>query len=105
MQLIIILVIIYLIIKYIKKENGEDIEIDENTKSPKSNLKKIFSGILLFIPLFYLYYFIIAMISLLIINVLTNAADGAWGYALILGFSISPILTIITIIKILNKRG
>lgn len=104
MQLIIILVIIYLIIKYIKKENVENRESDENIETPKSNLKKIFSGILLFIPLFYVYYFIIAMISLLIINAITNAADGAWGYGLMLGFAISPILTITTIIKILNKK-
>lgn len=102
MQLIIILVIIYLIIKYIKKENIE-IDNEENTENSKSKLKKIFSGILLFVPLFIMYYFIVAMISMFIITVIT-IADGAWAYALILGFSISPILTVITIMKILNKK-
>lgn len=102
MQLIIILVIIYLIIKYIKKDNIE-IGDEEKSQNSKTNLKKIFYGILLFVPLFIMYYFIVAMISMLIIAVITSA-DGAWAYALIVGFSISPILTVITIMKLLNKK-
>ncbi len=102
MQLIIVLLIIYLIIRYIKREDVKNNE-NENIVNSKSNLKKIFYGILLFVPLFIMYYFIVAMISMLIIAVITRA-DGAWAYALILGLSTSPILTVITIMKILNRK-
>ena len=61
---------------------------------------RLLYSILLFIPLFVAYYFIIAMVSGFILGFL---GEYMHYYGIIIGMALSPLLTIITILKI-NKK-
>ena len=84
-------------------DNGDSIGNNE-IQNQKFDLKKILYGVVLFIPIFIAYYFLIALISTILLFYIAGAESGAWAYAIILGFVSSPILTIITIVKILSKK-
>ena len=69
----------------------------------KRIMKKILYSIILFIPLFIMYYILIAFFSLFPLMLIFGAQSGGWVYGMLLGWILSPILTIITIAKI-NKN-
>ena len=78
-----------------------------NSKNNKENgiLKKIILGIICFIIFSIAYYFAIAMISLVSLSFISrDFSGGLWAVGLILGITLSPILSNITTIKILNKN-
>ena len=107
MQLIIILIIIFLIIQYIKKDTAEikeNEELNKNVEKTKINLKKILKVILLFVLLLYVYYFLIALITGVVLWIFARAVEGIWAYAIILGITISPILTVVTIKKLTKNK-
>ena len=111
MQLIIIIGIILITFALIPSKSNKNMsnnkidDTDNNEiKNKKFDLKKILYGIVLFIPIFMGYYFFIAFISSIPLFYIAGAESGAWALAIILGFVGSPILTIITIIKILSKK-
>ena len=109
MQLIIIIGIILITFVLIlcksnknkSDDNGDSIGNNE-IQNQKFDFKKILYGVVLFIPIFIAYYFLIALISSIPLFYIAGAESGAWAYAIILGFVGSPILTIITIIKVLS---
>ena len=67
-------------------------------------MKKILYSILLFIPLFIMYYILVALISLFPLMLIFGAESAGWVYGILLGWILSPFLTIITIAKLINKK-
>lgn len=109
MQLIIviaIILIIFVLISSMKNNRYEKIDYAENKEieNLKLDFKKSIYAVLLFVPIFIAYYFLIALVVSIILFYITGVESGEWAYAIILGFVGSPILTIITIIKILSKK-
>ena len=92
MDLLFILIVGIGLFKLLKKTK-------ENNDSSK--IKIVLYSILLMIPLFIGYYFLIAIISGFILNFF---GEYMAFYGIILGLAISPLLTIITILKI-NKKS
>ena len=76
-------------------------------KSEKNSVGKRILKILIFLillfPLFMMYYFLIGIILLPIFYKIYGAESGAWALVLIIGMTLSPILTIITSYKIIKK--
>ena len=68
-------------------------------------MKKILFSILLFIPLFMMYYIVIAFVSLIPLGLIFDLNSGAWAYGMVLGWILSPALTIITIMRINKSKG
>lgn len=71
------------------------------------NKEKIGLSIICFYAFFGGYYIIISTVSMGMIFILdkylNSMNDGAWVYSIILGVILSPILSIITTIKLINK--
>jgi len=68
-------------------------------------MKKILYSILLFIPLFIMYYILVALISLFPLMLIFGAESAGWVYGMLLGWILSPALTIITIMRINKSKG
>lgn len=110
MQLIIIIIFILVIFIFLMSKTSEkstSYELNDTTeyKEKKENkiLKMIYS-IVLFIPIFIAYYFIIAFISAIPLFFILGAESGGWVFAMLLGFVLAPIFTIITIVKVIYKK-
>ena len=78
------------------------------TQDNNNTIKNIIMNILTFIMFFSAYYFVIAIISMIPLAIISsssnsNSDSGLWAYSIILGFALSPILSLITTIK-LNKK-
>lgn len=104
MQLIIIIGIILITVVFILNGSNKKNSNNNEIKSKKINFKKILYAILLFIPICMIYYFLIALIPAIPLFFVEGAESGVWAYAIILGLIGSPILTIITIVKIVFKK-
>lgn len=109
MGLIIIIGFILITFAFIlgnKNKSYDETNFTENneTKNQNFNFKKLIFGVVLFVPVFITYYFLIAIITSIPLFYIVGAESGAWAYAIILGFIGSPILTIITIIKMISKN-
>jgi len=99
-----ILIVLFFIVCNLNKNHK--INSSDNIKTGKEgfDVKKLLYGIILFIPIFIAYYFLIAFVSLIPLFYIAGPEGGAWAYAIVLGFAGSLILTIITLIKILSKK-
>lgn len=81
--------------------------VDRKTESKtdsKDPLKKILLGIPMTIALFVVYYIIIGIIGLPVLMGMFGGDSGAWAIALIAGFTIGPILALVTTWKLLSKN-
>ena len=78
------------------------------SKNPNNNIiKKVVINAIKFILFFVMYYFVICFISMIPLVMMSNNSDtdsGLWAYSIILGMGLSPILSLITLIK-LNKNN
>lgn len=70
-----------------------------------SCLYPVIYSIVLFIPIFIVYYFIIAFISAIPLFLILGAESGGWVFAMLLGFVLAPVFTIITIDKVIYKKS
>lgn len=79
------------------------------SKNPNDNniIKNVIMNILTFIVLFIVYYFMIAIISMIPLSMMSSNNDsdsGLWAYSIILGMGLAPILSLITTIKLNQKK-
>lgn len=106
MELIIIIGVILLISSFFKNtiEDKAEIEIEPIKQNDvKNKLKKVLLGILMFIPLFIVYYFGLAIFGMIILNVFVGPENREWVYSMIFAISVSPICAVISILRILNR--
>lgn len=99
-------IILFLVLSKINKTNdgnGDYIGNSENGNQ-KYDLKKTLYCIVLFVPIFIAYYFLIALVLSIPLFYIAGAESGAWAYAMILGLVGSPILTTMTIVKVFLKN-
>lgn len=80
-------------------------------KSRKSNniIKEIIIKIFTFILLFVFYYFVICIITMIPLGMIASnnnsgSDSGLWAYSIILGMGLAPILSLITTIKLKQKK-
>lgn len=102
MSLLIISIVIILIVMLTSKKT-------QNNSKP-NKVKNIFLEIILFIAFLIVYYFIISFIvgiplAYLGRNIGDGSDNGLWAYGLIAGFMLSPICSLITTIKLTNKKN
>ena len=82
------------------------------SKNPNNNnntIKNVIMNILTFILFFVVYYFVIAIISMIPLamissNINSGSDSGLWAYSIILGMGLAPILSLITTIKLNQKK-
>ena len=106
MQLVIIFIFIVIIFMCcISKRNNinKEDELNDIDNHDGKQSRNIFYSILLFIPLFIMYYILVAFISLIPLSLIVDLNSGGWAYGILLGYVLSPVLTIITIAK-MNKN-
>ena len=94
----------FIIININKSKANSAYNENKELENKKFDFKKLIYGVVLFVPIFITYYFLITLIASILLMYNGGAESGAWAYALILGIGGSPILTIITIIKIFSKK-
>ena len=64
----------------------------------------------LFILYFYVYYFLVALVSLIPLSLIDKATNttgtdsGLWAYGIILGFVLAPVLSFLTVTKKNNNK-
>ena len=81
------------------------VQVDKRIKiNHTSKLIKILLGIPMAIASFFGYYIIIGTIGLPILMYMYGADSGAWAIALIAGFTVGPILSLITTWLLLRKN-
>jgi len=83
------------------------VQVDKRIKinhTSKLIIKKILLGIPMAVASFFGYYIIIGIIGLPILMYMYGAESGAWAIALIAGFTIGPILSLITTWLLLRKN-
>lgn len=81
---------------------------NENQNS-NNTIKNVIMYILTFILFFVVYYFVIAIISMIPLAMISSNSSsgsdsGLWAYSIILGMGLSPILSLITTIKLNQKK-
>lgn len=83
------------------------------SKNPNNNnnntIKNVIMNILTFILFFVVYYFLIAIISMIPLAMISSNSNsgsdsGLWAYSIILGMGLAPILSLITTIKLNQKK-
>lgn len=98
-RLMFIIGVIFIVIGALKSNNDSD----------SSKFKKVIIFLVRFISYFIIYYFIIAIVSSIPLYFITGNGDGSdsgvWAYGLILGATLSPVLSLITTIRHDKKRG
>ena len=94
-MLLVIVAFVFLLVQVHKR-------IKTNNTS-KLIIKKILWGIPMAIALFFVYYIIIGII-LPVLMYMYGADSGAWAIALIAGFTVGPILSLITTWLLLRKN-
>lgn len=105
MELIIIVLVLVLTLILVRKNTKS-----ETTSTKGFNLKKLLLGIVLFIVLFYGYTILVGLISMIplyFVETNTNTVggdSGIWVYGLVAAIVLSPILSLITTLKILNRE-
>ena len=105
MQLAIIFIIVIIFMYCIgeRKDSQKENELNNIDNDDGKKSKNILYSILLFIPLFIMYYILSAFLSLIPLGLMFDLDSGGWAYGIVLGWILSPILTIITIVK-MNKK-
>ena len=94
-----LIILTFVIISLSKKTKEEESKGNSN-----SNWKKIGLSLLLFIPFFVGYYMLVAMLICIPLGITMAAGEGGWAYGIMGGFAISPILTAITIYKVVWRK-
>lgn len=87
------------------KDNAKNAELDsEIIKNEKTNntSKKVLIGLLLAFPIFVIYGMLIVMLFTLVVKIITPETMENSYYGLVISMAVSPILTFITISKILS---
>lgn len=102
----ILIIFLFLISKTNKKSTSYELNNTIEYKEKKENkiLKMIYS-IMLFIPIFIAYYFLIGFISSILLFFILGNESAGWVLAMLLDFILAPIFTIITIVKIIYKKS
>lgn len=77
---------------------------EENKGNTNGNWKKVGLSLLLFVPFFVGYYMLIAILICIPLGITMVAGEVGWVYGIIGGFAISPILTVITIYKVVWRK-
>lgn len=82
---------------------------EQNNNSNNNTIKNVIINILTFILFFVAYYFVIAIISMIPLAMMSSNSNsssdsGLWAYSIILGMGLAPILSLITTIKLNQKK-
>lgn len=104
MAVISILIFVAILIVIINANNNNDKNKDDIYEN--GNEKKIiniFKFILLCIPVFIAIYMVVGVVFMIIISSVVSYDSGAWAYGIILGFSVSAVLTPIVVYKLMKK--
>ena len=88
-----------------KKTNYDLNESTDNQENKGNKIQKFIYSVVLFVPIFIAYYFVVGLVSMFPLYFIFGAESGGWAYGIILGFCLSPIFTIITIIKLIYKKN
>ena len=94
------LIIIAFVIVSVSKKTKEE----ENQGTSNGKWKKTGLSLLLFIPFFVGYYMLIAIIICIPLAITGAAGQAGWVFGIIGGMAISPILTVITIYKVVWRK-
>lgn len=94
-----LIILTFVIISVSKKTKEEQKQGNSNGK-----WKKIRVSLLLFIPFFVGYYMLVAMLICLPLGITMAAGEGGWAYGIVGGMTIAPILTIVTIYKVVWRK-
>lgn len=94
------LIIIAFVIVRVSKKTKEE----ENQGTSNGKWKKIGLSLLLFIPFFVGYYMLVAIIICIPLAITGAAGQVGWVFGIVGGMAISPILTVITIYKVVWKK-
>ena len=81
----------------------------KNENQNNNTIKNVIMYILTFILFFIVYYFFIAIISMIPLAMISSNSNsgsdsGLWAYSIILGMGLAPILSLITTIKLNQKK-
>ena len=81
----------------------------QNNNSNDNTIKNVIINILTFMLFFVAYYFVIAIISMIPLAMISSNSNsgsdsGLWAYSIILGMGLAPILSLITTIKLNQKK-
>lgn len=98
-SIISLIIIGLVIISVSKKTKEEQKQGDSNGK-----WKKIGVSLLLFIPFFVSYYMLIAIIICIPLAITMAAGQAGWVFGIMGGMAIAPILTIVTIYKVVWRK-
>ena len=82
---------------------------NNNNNNNNNTIKNVIMNILTFILFFVVYYFVIAIISMIPLAMISSNSNsgsdsGLWAYSIILGMGLAPILSLITTIKLNQKK-
>ena len=94
-----LILLTFVIVSVIKKTKEEQKQGESNGK-----WKKIGLSLLFFIPFFYGYYMLVAIIICIPLAITGAAGQVGWVFGIIGGMAISPILTVITIYKVVWRK-
>ncbi len=95
-----LLIILAFVIVSLSKKTKEG----ESQGNSNGKWKKIGLSLLLCIPFFVGYYMLVAMIICIPLAITGAAGQAGWAFGIIGGFAISPILTVVTICKVVWKK-
>ena len=96
---VLLILIVFVMVSVSKKTKQEETRGEINGK-----WKKIGESLLLFIPLFVVYYMLVAIIIMIPLAITDAAGQVGWVFGIMGGTIISPILAIVTIIRLVWKK-